>query len=162
MGKKGVTSDVVDAVTGVGVKRSGLLTPQQLAKSGTEHGEQAALFCWAALQVKSKPGIDWMYAIPNGGERNRIVAGQMKAEGVKSGIHDVCLPVARGGYFGLYIEMKRADRGEMSDKQLDFQRHLVLYGYASVLAHGWVQAVNAIETYYRWPYTVIVGERMIP
>lgn len=162
MGRRGVDRSSVEAVTGAEARRGSLLTPEQLAKSGTEHGEQAAVFCWASTRYESHPGIRYMFAIPNGGERDRKVASQMKAEGVKAGVHDICLPVARGGYFGLFIEMKRADRGEMSDKQLEFQKHLVHNGYASVLAHGWRQAVVAIETYYGWPLTQIVGERMRP
>ena len=30
----------------------------------------------------------------------------MKRQGVKAGVPDICLPVARNGYHGLYIELK--------------------------------------------------------
>lgn len=50
------------------------------------------------------------FAIPNGGKRNVIVAQKMKAEGVRAGIPDLCLPVMRGGYGGMYIELKAGKR----------------------------------------------------
>jgi hypothetical protein len=31
---------------------------------------------------------------------------KLKAEGVRAGVADLCLPAARRGYHGLYIEMK--------------------------------------------------------
>ena len=44
-----------------------------------------------------------IYAIPNGGQRNVIVASKMKAEGVLSGVPDLHIPIAKKGYNGLYI-----------------------------------------------------------
>ena len=36
--------------------------------------------------------------------------GRLRAEGLKSGVPDLCLPSAHGEYHGLYIEMKRTKR----------------------------------------------------
>ena len=47
-----------------------------------------------------------VYHIPNGGTRNKIEAANLKRQGVKSGVPDLCFPLARGKYHGLYIEMK--------------------------------------------------------
>lgn len=47
-----------------------------------------------------------LFAIPNGGQRNKVVAGKLKAEGVRSGVADLFLALPAGDCHGLYIEMK--------------------------------------------------------
>ena len=73
----------------------------------TESAEQQCLFRWAAYNRGRWPEMKMMYHIPNGGTRSKSEAGRFRAEGVKAGVPDICLPVARGGYHGMYIEMKR-------------------------------------------------------
>jgi len=131
-----------------------MILPEMLTKSGTEHGEQAALFCWASLpeQQKRYPMLQWMFAIPNGGHRNKAVAGMLKAEGVKPGVADVFLPVFRfsnGERAGLFIEMKRADGvpSDVKPHQTKFADFVKSQGYEHVVAFGWRQAVAAIEEY---------------
>lgn len=66
-----------------------------------------------------------IYAIPNGGQRNAIVAAKLKAEGVVSGVPDLHIPIARGEYHSLYVEMKNGKKGVLSDNQkrvIDFLR----------------------------------------
>lgn len=133
-----------------------MITPDQLTKSGTEHGEQMALFCWAAMSEQQRlyPELKWMYAIPNAGARgNKVAATQLVAEGVKSGVADICLPVRvqRDSfiYCGLYIEMKRKD-GRMSDlsqKQQEFGMFVNLQGYEWRVAFGWANARDYILQY---------------
>lgn len=67
--------------------------PRDLCKKGTEHGEQAAWFAWVAANVGTMPDLSKAFAIPNGGLRDAKTASMMKAEGVRSGIPDVLLPV---------------------------------------------------------------------
>ena len=38
-----------------------------------------------------------LYAVPNGGYRNAREAARFKAEGVRSGVPDLCLAVSNGG-----------------------------------------------------------------
>lgn len=127
------------------------MKPEDYAKAGTEHAHQVALFMWASQNLERYPELKWMYAIPNGGERNIAVAGRLKAEGVKTGVSDVCLPVARDGRHGLYIEMKKpkglTPAGVESDKQKEFGDFLNLQGYSYFCCHHWETARNAIEFY---------------
>lgn len=130
------------------------ITPQQLAKAGTEHAEQAALFCWAATQTKVLPGIDIMHAIPNGGERNKAVAGKLKAEGVKSGVPDIFLPAPIGPWHGLYIELKRRGRereknGGCSPVQVEYMDRLRFNGYCCFVCYGWEHAADIVRAYLR-------------
>ena len=71
----------------------------------TESQEQVAFIQWADMFFNGKD--EFVFAIPNGGLRNVVVAKKMKAEGVKPGVLDLFFTLARGGYHGLFIEMKR-------------------------------------------------------
>ena len=63
----------------------------------SEHQEQKALIQWARLNQQRFPELDLLFAIPNGGLRNIRVARKLKSEGVKPGVSDLFLPVARKG-----------------------------------------------------------------
>ena len=130
------------------------LDPANYAKAGTEHAHQVALFMWASSpDVKARfPKLALMFAIPNGGERNKIVATRLKAEGVKSGVPDVCLPVARHGVHGLFIEMKRPKsegmaKGRASDTQSEWVTKLRAEGYGACVCEGWDKARDVIISY---------------
>ena len=88
-----------------------------------------------------------MFHIPNGGLRNKAVAGMLKSEGVKSGVPDICLPVARGKYHGLYIELKKEKSGTVSKNQREWIDNLTSQKYCAVVCHGWEDAKNTIEEY---------------
>ena len=113
----------------------------------TEHEEQKTLIEWAELQRKANPELKMLYAIPNGGHRNKIVATKLKAEGVKSGVPDMCLPVPRGGYHGLYIELKRLRGGRVSAEQKIWIDCLEKQGYQAIVCNGWFEARTAILDY---------------
>jgi len=120
----------------------------------TEHEEQAALFKWAKLSAGAHPELRLMYAIPNGGHRLKAVAGKLAAEGVKPGVPDTCLPVARGEFHGLYIEMKRRDGGALSPIQRGWIADLNDQGYQAECCYGWDEAREVIEAYLAgaaWP-----------
>jgi hypothetical protein len=125
-----------------------------------EHAHQAALFCWIANNLHNDARLGLMFAIPNGGERNKIVAARMTAEGVRQGIPDTFLPVALSGYHGLFIEMKRPsarykskapkdkwDTGGVSDAQKIKLTQLEQQGYKCVVCYHWYEAANEIKFY---------------
>jgi hypothetical protein len=132
-----------------------MLDPAQFAKNGSEHGHQVALFCKASQHFSEYPELRWMFAIPNGGERNKAVAAGLKAEGVKSAIPDIFLPVARGSWFGLFVELKRPKsegkaEGKATPEQLECHKELKKLGYGVVVAVGWIEAWNLIVQYLQW------------
>lgn len=132
-----------------------MLTPEQLAKSGTEHAHQVALFQWIALEGWMEHGeLVKLFAIPNGGDRKPSVAAAMKAEGVKPGVPDMCLPVSRHGYNSLWLELKRPiyathKNGGCSDAQLAWHKMLGDEGHLVVVVYGWQGAVTALKEYLR-------------
>lgn len=112
----------------------------------TEHQEQVTLFRWVALVEPTHPEMKRLYAIPNGGHRHKAVAARMKAEGVRRGVPDVCLPVARNGYHGLYIEMKTR-KGRLSPEQKQWADALQAQGYKFELCRSWQEAALTIADY---------------
>lgn len=114
---------------------------------GTEACEQEALFAWTEYQKSKYPELELMYHIPNGGSRNKIEAARLKAQGVKPGVPDVCLPVPRGKYHGLYIELKRTQGGRVSNEQFEWLDKLFVYGYAVAVCRGWEAARDVIVKY---------------
>ena len=115
----------------------------------TESQEQSALFEWAQLLERRTPELRLLFAIPNGGLRNKVVAAKLKAEGVKSGVPDVCLPVARNEHNGLFIEMKRRKDGKVSLEQAEWIRLLIEQGYKVMVCRGFDEAKKTIEEYLR-------------
>ncbi|HXF63049.1 MAG TPA: VRR-NUC domain-containing protein [Caldilineaceae bacterium] len=117
------------------------------ARSGrSEHDEQAALFAWAAAHEGRYPALRWLFAIPNGGHRHAAVAAKLKAEGVKPGVPDLFLPVPRGGYHGLWIELK-VGANQLTPAQQQWIEALARFGYLTVVCYGGAEAIAALEQY---------------
>lgn len=123
-----------------------VIQPEDLAKSGTEHGQQSALFLWAALNRSLYPELKWLHAIPNGGLRSKATAALLRAEGVKTGVSDVFLPVSRHGQHGLYIEMK-AGKNTPTPEQKEFMSFVDGQGYRTAVCWTWLEAVQVICDY---------------
>lgn len=113
----------------------------------SENQEQRTLVKWAALNEYRMPELRLLYAVPNGGVRKRKEAALLISEGVKPGVPDLCLPVARGSYHGLYIEMKRIDGGRKSKEQKQWISALIEQGYRAEFCSGWEKAAALIEEY---------------
>lgn len=112
----------------------------------TEDEEQIWLFSWAELNMGRFPELKLMHHIPNGGKRSKSEASRFKAMGVKAGVSDIFLPVSRGGYHGLYIELKAKD-GRPTKEQKDFIAAVEQEGYLAVVAYGGEEASKTIERY---------------
>jgi hypothetical protein len=137
------------------------MTPEQIAKSGTESAEQSALMAWCAMQSDRR--LDLLFAIPNGGERHAAVGAKNVATGLKSGVPDLMLPVPINTvslhnepiepiFAGLFLEMKRvkhktAKNGNCSAAQLEWHDKLREQGYAVCVAFGWIEARDILLEY---------------
>ena len=114
-----------------------------------EDQEQEAFINYCQMMASKYKGLDLIYAIPNGGSRNQIEAVKLKRTGVKAGVPDLFLPVARNGKHGLYIEMKRAKGGRVSDLQKEWLIKLENQGYETAVCHGLDEAIKVVEEYYK-------------
>ena len=111
-----------------------------------EHHDQVAVMKWAVLQSGRYPELAGLHATPNGGHRSKATAGRLKAEGVKAGVPDLCLPLARAGYGGLHLEMK-AKRGTVRPTQKWWLKYLNGAGQYAAVARGFDEAVEIIMAY---------------
>ena len=118
--------------------------------SMSEHHHQVALFQWASRAEGRYPELAAMYSVPNGGARSKAAAGKLKAEGVKAGIPDICLPLRTHKYGALYIELKApaehgSPAGRVSVAQRKMIAHLTDLGNCVRVAYGWQDAMSMIE-----------------
>lgn len=121
-------------------------------KVPSEESEQITLFTWANMQKNNYPDLALMFHIPNGGLRSKSEAKRFKASGVKPGVPDIFLPVPRGQYCGLFIEMKRIKGGRVSEEQSDWISRLEMQGYKCEVCRGWQKAAEVIEKYLEGNY----------
>lgn len=112
-----------------------------------ESTEQQTLVAWAKRHEEEWPELRMLYHIPNEGKRSRKTGARMKAEGLKSGVPDICLPVARGGHHGLYIELKRRKDSKVTKEQLEWIADLVAQGYVAAVCRGCDEAISLITRY---------------
>ena len=131
------------------------MTPEQIAKS-SDFSQQAALFCWCALNIKKYPELKWYYSIQNEEQSGSIIRGaRSKQTGKKKGVSDTCLPVKRGNYSGLYIEMKKpslkpkTEKGMGGEKpeQREFGEFVQSQGYGYVVCWSWKEARDILIQY---------------
>lgn len=153
------------------------MTPEDLCKSGSEFGEQGALFCWANSKdtrarfphfFNTETRRCKMYAT-NQNFTDAVKGARAKQIGIQSGVSDIFIPIPRHGVCGLYIELKidpahpqnngtlpdpkkpgctmKKKRGKASDEQESFGRQVIADGYGWAVAEGW-RAAAAIITQY--------------
>lgn len=115
-----------------------------------EQQQQTALFNWAAIMEHQIPELALLYHIPNEGKRSKVSGAVLKSMGLKKGIPDVCLPVPRGGYGALYVEMK-AEHGVVSREQKAMMAALEEGGNRCVVCRSWTDAKEEIEKYLAEP-----------
>ena len=73
-----------------------------------EDGHQYAVMLWSRqASIRTRwPELSRLYHVENERQCTPQQAARRKRMGVKPGVPDLCLPVARGRYHGLYIELK--------------------------------------------------------
>ena len=111
----------------------------------TEHEIQVN--CVNYFRLRYPKGL--IFAIPNGGQRNVIVAAKLKAEGVLAGVPDLCIPIAKKGYNGLYIELKNGKVGKVSDNQQTIMGKLQNEGYQCEVCRSFDEFRTIIDNYMR-------------
>jgi len=122
-----------------------------------EHQEQCAVVEWATLKAKQDPRMQLLYAIPNGRKRSKAEGGKLKAEGLKAGMPDLCLPVANRyrGESALFLEMKTGN-GTLSRKQKEIISLLRSCGNRVEVCRSAEEAIRAIEDHMGWTRPDIV------
>jgi hypothetical protein len=70
----------------------------------------------------------------------------MQAEGLKRGVPDICLPVSRRGFHGMYIELKVNDN-QPTKEQKWYLAELAKQGYWTGAVWGAWNAIEKIQWY---------------
>lgn len=135
--------------------------PRKLKADGTprarpvdwEGQEQAVLIRWLLGEKKRGEPVgqlyDAIYHVPNGGQRSKSTGAAMKRQGVKSGVSDLVIMDARGGWHGLYMEFKASPphTAALAQSQHDWLAQAEARGYCAVLAVGLEEAKRVLDEY---------------
>lgn len=131
---------------------------------------QANLFTFYAHACGQIPEVQWAFHVPNGGHRHIAVAMQLKAQGVKSGVPDILIPVPSARtmdeatwkvyatqtkalhaqqvpYVGLAIELK-VGKNKQSAEQVRWQARFQQSGWRAVVCYGWEAAAKETVLYF--------------
>jgi len=134
--------------------------PSRARKSEIEGDEQAELI--EKFRADYPDVGELLIHIPNGGARKNAFEGwRLKRQGVRAGVSDLFLPVARGGFFGLWIEFKAAPPNDapVSDKQEEWLNLMHAQGYCVHLCMGVAAAMKVLVAYLAMPPTRPVRAR---
>ena len=116
--------------------------PATTLPAPTEQQEQEAVIQWARASIARLPGLELLFHVPNENAHHKV------RQGVAAGVPDLCLPIARGGWHGLWIELKRADHSNgPSPAQRAWLERLIAEGYRCAVCYGANEAIDSIERY---------------
>ena len=112
----------------------------------TELNIQRGIIRWARMEDMNRPELALLHSIPNGAhvsDRNRM---SLVSSGLLSGIPDLFLPVPRGTFHGLYIEVK-SPTGRVSKPQKYIMDLLTAQNFKCTIVRSFLDGIDAIETY---------------
>jgi len=121
--------------------------PRTKRNAQPEAIEQAKVIAWARANERNYPFLWMLHSSLNGVKLSKMQAGKAKASGMLSGVPDLFLPVPRGSFFGLYIEMKNAT-GRIMPNQSRYLKAVSDFGYSAVVCYSAIEAIKTIENYY--------------
>lgn len=111
----------------------------------TESQEQMKVIQWCKRNTHLHPELDEIFWIRNESKSKRVrIMGKLM--GIKPGIPDLLLPVARRNFHGLFIEMKSMS-GNLSPAQKKRIPKLKNQGYAIIVCKGAARAIHLIKSY---------------
>ena len=109
-------------------------------KLSSEAEEQKVVVQWCDLRKIP------IAHIPNEGKRSVAYAALLKAMGLRKGFPDLIVTLPKGGYHGLFIEMKY-DKGKPSPEQKEWIHLLRSHGYAVAVCYDANEAIKTISDY---------------
>lgn len=96
--------------------------------SEEEHNIQVACVNWFRYQYHNLI----IFAVPNGGMRNKVVAAKLKMEGAMAGVADLVIVACNKIVF---IEMKTA-KGKQQETQKAFEKSVKALGHEYYVCHS--------------------------
>jgi len=99
---------------------------------------------WFRLQYPHLKKL--LFAIPNGGTRNKIEAVNLKRQGVVSGVADMFLSIGNMVFHGFYIEFKYG-KNKVTQNQKEFLQAVYEQGYQFAVVRDFDTFKELIENY---------------
>ena len=130
-------------------------TAPRMDNGDLEHDIQCSCIKWFRAQYPQLSKL--LFAVPNGGFRNKATAGKMKAEGVVAGVSDILLLVPNKLFHGLCIEMKwekteydengkaHVTRSYQSEEQKEWMLAVENQGYRYVVCRSLDEFVREVD-----------------
>lgn len=109
-----------------------------------EHQIQAACVRWFEMQYPEYDGL--LFAVPNGGRRDKQTGALLREEGVRAGVSDLLLLVPSVRYHGLCVEMKAAE-GRQRPSQKEWQKKVERQGYRYALCRSLDDFMKVVSDY---------------
>ncbi len=136
----------LDSLIKKALAKQEMIKPSRTKKRNAqpEAAEQENVIKWARDNEKTYPFLWMLHSSLNGVKLSKIQAGKAKASGMLSGVPDLFLPVPRGCFFGLYIEMKSAT-GRIMPSQSRYLKTVSDFGYNAVVCYSANEAIKTIE-----------------
>ncbi|QFT40043.1 VRR-NUC domain protein (plasmid) [Vibrio sp. THAF191c] len=127
-----------------GIKKPSELNDTKLA----EHWLQVRIFY--TLEVDYPDEYEFAFAVPNGGHRSKRSASLISYEGQKKGTPDVFIPIPKGIYHGMFLEVK-TEKGTASKDQKSKAELYRQMGYYVVIAKGYDACMAQLTQYFALP-----------
>ena len=84
--------------------------------------------------------------VPNESKRSITYGMQLKRAGMRRGFPDLYIPVPKGGYHGLFIEMK-VGKNKPTEAQKYWLQKLRELGHRTDVCYGFDEAIKVIKNY---------------
>lgn len=108
---------------------------------------QKNIIAWCEKNKNEYPELDLIFHIPNAGKRSIQTGINFKEEGLKPGVSDLFLPVARGGYHGFFLELKKDSKTKPKKKQIEWMEKVAKQGYLVKVYYDFKEAVKDLFYY---------------
>ena len=115
-------------------------------KKPSEEEHQLQCACVKAFRYQFPKYALSLFAVPNGGQRNAVVAAKLKAEGVLAGVSDLLFLEACGPFHGLAIELK-TPKGVQSKAQKEWQEYIESRGWKYVVIRSVDEFMMEVKGY---------------
>ena len=114
----------------------------------SEYLEQVNIFAWRNIESVKYPELRLLTASANGVKLSIGLAMKARRAGMlPKGYPDLFMPVKRGEYSGLFIELKKKGGRKPKPEQADWLMALSEQGYACYCCKGSQAAIKIIEDY---------------
>ena len=127
-----------------------------LIKEGSEDAVQAEVVRWARDNEVRFPELVLLHSIPNAGFASKKQGALRKLTGRVAGMPDLHLPIRRGEWYGLWIELKRTPyrdaRGKLQKAKVSADQKRVMgllreQSHRVEVCEGAQPAIELLESY---------------